>query len=73
MTKVEKSAVLLSCQAEGCSNTFETLFEEGLPEAARSLQAALESHKAGWHAVSGPILCPQCARKLAPNKPAGSI
>lgn len=57
----------LSCEGEGCSHTFEIREVPGLPDAALSLQAAMEAHKAGWFAAGGEILCPQCAarRKLS--------
>lgn len=54
---------LLTCEAAGCNNTFDVIENPELPEAARSLAAALEAHKAGWFAAGGPILCPACAAR----------
>lgn len=54
---------LLACQTEGCCNTFEAAVNEDVPNSVRSLQPALEAHKAGWVATGGTILCPDCAAR----------
>jgi hypothetical protein len=59
----EPQVTRLNCEGEGCDNTFEIAEAPGLAEGARSLQAAMEAHEAGWFAAGGQVLCPVCAAR----------